>query len=165
MPNLESFIIMKKNRLCPPILMIMILLCSAGISSGEEPLPLSMGQQVYVPAYSHIYSGNREIRSNLTVTLSVRNTDPAHGIEIVSVDYYDTKGILIKKYLSAPVLLPPLGTVNYIVANDDKTGGSGANFLVKWHAGQKVNQPIIETVMIGSRSSFTTRGRPITPSN
>ena len=43
---------------------------------GEETFPLSRGQAVYVPAYSHIYIGDREHPFYLTVTLSIRNTDP-----------------------------------------------------------------------------------------
>jgi len=43
--------------------------------------------------------------------------------------------------------------------------GSGANFLVKWKSQTKVNPPLIEGVMIGTRSgqgiSFVSRGQVI----
>jgi hypothetical protein len=54
---------------------------------------------MYVPAYSHIYSGNKEVPFLLTVTLSIRNIDPVHPIEITLVDYYETQGKLLKKYI------------------------------------------------------------------
>ena len=47
---------------------------------------LSVGQTIYFPAYSHIYSGNRERPFLLTVTLSIRNIDPTHKITIILAD-------------------------------------------------------------------------------
>ncbi|MBT8364361.1 MAG: DUF3124 domain-containing protein, partial [Deltaproteobacteria bacterium] len=46
---------------------------------------------------------------------------------------------------------------------DDKAGGSGANFIVVWKSESQVNPPIIEGVMIGTHSgqgiSFVSRGQ------
>ena len=154
----------KKYMLVFPILFIVLLMCATGTAFTQGNENLSKGQQVYVPAYSHIYTGNRQIPSLLTVTLSIRNTDISHAIEIMSVDYYDTKGELIKKYLSSPVFLNSLESIRYVVDYDDKTGGSGANFIVEWRSKNIVNPPIMETIMIGTRSSFTSKGRVIIPS-
>lgn len=58
------------------------------------------GQTVYVPIYSHIYSGDREhIPFLLAATLSIRNTDPDQPITVTAIDYYDSDGKLLKKYL------------------------------------------------------------------
>jgi hypothetical protein len=134
--------------------------------SGE--LVLSKGQQIYVPAYSHIYSGDRERPFLLTVTLSIRNIDPNHQIKITQVDYYETQGKLIKKYIEKPTILGPLKSLRYVVPESDKSGGSGANFIVKWRSDNPVNPPIVETVMIGTQYqqgiSFTSRGQEILPS-
>jgi len=138
-----------------------VLLWTQGTAFAQEPLTLSKGQKIYIPAYSHIYTGNRQIPSLLTVTLSIRNTDTSHTIEIVSVDYYDTKGTRIKSYLPTPVSLKALQSVRYVVDYDDKTGGSGANFIVEWRSETPVNPPIMESIMIGSRSSFTSRGQAL----
>lgn len=143
------------------MLLIGVLLLAKGTAMAQDPLSLSKGQKIYIPAYSHIYTGNRQIPSLLTVTLSIRNTDTANAIEIVSVDYYDTKGTRIKSYLPAPVSLKALESVRYVVDYDDKTGGSGANFIVEWRSETPVNPPIMESIMIGSRSSFTSRGRAL----
>ncbi len=152
---------MKTKRYLAGYLMLFIgvTLWAKGTAFTQELSTLSKGQTIYVPAYSHIYTGNRQIPSFLTVTLSIRNTDMAHGIEIVSVDYHDTKGTRIKSYLPAPVFLNALESVRYVVDYDDKTGGSGANFIVEWRSETPVNPPIMETIMIGSRSSFTSRGQ------
>jgi hypothetical protein len=133
--------------------------------SAEEEILLSTGQTVYVPAYSHIYIGSNEQPFLLTVTLSVRNIDPAGPITVSAVEYYDTKGTLLKKYITAPVRLTPMESVRYVVPEKDASGGSGANFIVKWTAEKPVNAPIIESIMVGAKVqqgiSFTSRGRPI----
>jgi hypothetical protein len=132
--------------------------------AGEMSL-LSKGQTVYVPAYSHIYYGNRERPFLLTITISIRNIDPNYGIKVMVVDYYETRGKLNKSYLDEPIVLNPLESVRYIVPEKDKAGGSGANFIVKWKSENRVNPPIIETIMIGAQStqgiSFTSRGQAI----
>jgi hypothetical protein len=140
------------------------ILCVIAITAdAQEPAILSKGQTVYVPVYSHIYTGNRERPFNLAVTLSIRNTDPATKITIEAVDYYDSAGKLIKRYLENPTPLNQMASIRYVVKEQDKSGGSGANFIVKWKAVQKVNAPIIEAVMIGAQSqqgiSFTSRGQ------
>ena len=136
--------------------------------AAENKIKLSKGQLVYVPAYSHIYSGNREKPFLLTVTLSIRNIDPIHQIRITVVDYYETQGKLLKKYIDTPKTLNSLESLRYVIPERDKSGGSWANFIVKWHSDIPVNQPIIESVMIGAQSgqgiSFTSRGREILPS-
>lgn len=126
---------------------------------------LSKGQTVYVPAYSHIYSGNREVPFSLTVTLSIRNIDLNHPITITAVNYYETQGKFLRKYLDKPIDLGPLESTRYIVPEKDKAGGSGANFLVEWKSERAVNPPIIESVMIGTQVqqgvSFISRGQAI----
>ena len=135
----------------------------------EEKIGLSDGQTIYVPAYSHIYSGDRERPFLLTVTLSIRNIDPKHHLRITTVDYYETQGKLLKRYVDKPVTLNPLESIRYIIPERDRAGGSGANFMVAWKAEKYVNPPIVETIMIGTQSqqgiSFTSRGRVIIPSN
>ena len=151
------------------LFLLFICLLSPGVSqSSQNEIKLSKGQLVYVPAYSHIYSGNKEQPFLLTVTLSIRNIDPDHKIKITLVDYYETQGQLLKKHIDAPVILDKLGSLRYVIPEKDVSGGSGANFLVKWESDYFVNPPIIESIMIGTQSqqgiSFTSRGREILPS-
>jgi hypothetical protein len=126
---------------------------------------LSAGQTVYVPIYSHIYSGLKGRPFNLAATLSIRNTDPKHPISLVSVKFYDSEGKLVKAYLDKPTELKAMASTRYILTEADTAGGSGANFLVKWTSKIKVNSPLIEGVMIGTRSgqgiSFVSRGQVI----
>jgi hypothetical protein len=125
----------------------------------------SKGQTVYIPVYSHIYSGNREKPFYLAATLSIRNTDPARSIFISLADYYDSDGKLIQQYLKKPIELKPMASTRFVVKESDRAGGSGANFIVKWNAPQMVNRPIMEAVMISTQMSqgisFVTRGQVI----
>lgn len=135
------------------------------LNASDDKIGLSKGQRVYVPAYSHIYSGNKEKPFLLTVTLSIRNIDPTHLIKITLVDYYETQGKLLKKSIDRPVALNPLESLRYVIPEKDKSGGSGANFVVEWHSDKPINRPIIESIMIGAQSSqgisFTSRGQEI----
>lgn len=121
------------------------------------------GQTVYVPVYSHIYSGNREQPFYLAATLSIRNTDTRHAITLTAVDYYDSEGKFLKHYLDRALSLKAMGTKRYVIPESDKSGGSGAKFIVKWQSDQPVAEPLIESVMISTKTqqgiSFTSRGR------
>jgi hypothetical protein len=132
---------------------------------GETEVTLSKGQTVYVPIYSHIYSGDRERPFYLAATLSIRNADPNYPITILAVDYYDSSGKLLKRHLEAPIQLKEMASTRYVVKESDKIGGSGASFIVKWKSDNSVNPPIIESIMIGTQSqqgiSFTSRGQVI----
>lgn len=134
-------------------------------ASAHEANVLSTGQSIYVPAYSHIYSGNREQPFLLTVTLSIRNVDPRRYLTVTAVDYYETQGRLLKHCLEKTLTLKPLESFRYIIPEKDTSGGSGASFIVEWQAEQKSNPPIVETIMIGTQSqqgvSFTSRGQAI----
>lgn len=137
----------------------------AQTSQASPKIPLWKGQCVYVPIYSHIYSGDREHPFLLTATLSVRNTDLHNPIEIISADYYDSSGKLLKKYITGSQHLKAMETIRYVVKESDKGGGSGAKFIVTWQSKEEVNEPIIEAIMIGTKSqqgiSFISRGKVI----
>ncbi|WP_299977832.1 DUF3124 domain-containing protein [Desulfobacula sp.] len=161
---------MKKSYPCFYLLFLLSICIFAPLSlHAEKIVELSNGQPIYAPAYSHIYSGDRERPFLLTVTLSIRNIDPKHTIRITTVDYYETQGNLLKNFLDKPVTLRPLESIRYVIPQKDKTGGSGANFIVKWKSDKSVNPPIVESLMIGTQSqqgvSFSSRGQVIIPSD
>jgi hypothetical protein len=117
------------------------------------------GQKIFVPAYSHIYHQEREI-FDITTTVSIHNTDGDSPIVIMEVKYYNTPGQLVRNYIDSPLLLPPMATLDYVVPEKDRVGGSGANFIVTWQADNPVSKPLVETVMIDGRYgiSFSSRG-------
>ncbi|MFZ5573430.1 MAG: DUF3124 domain-containing protein [Thermodesulfobacteriota bacterium] len=143
---------------------IVAFLCSSAGPVWAQTPPVR-GQTVYAAVYSHIYSGDRERPIYLAATLSIRNTDLHQPIRIIGVDYHDSEGRLLTKYLAAPIALPPLSSTRYVIKESDKSGGSGACFIVRWNADRKVVPPLVESVMIGTRGqqgiSFTSRGQVI----
>jgi len=123
---------------------------------------LSNGQTVYVPVYSNIFTAPKEVPVHLANLLAIRNTDIHNSIQVTAADYYDTKGILVKKYYSKTVTLAPLETTQIYLSERDEEGGFGANFIVRWQAAKEVNAPIIECLMIGNQGrAFVSPGQVI----
>lgn len=153
----------KASRVLPAILLVTILSPATALT-GSGPVQ-SVGQTVYVPIYSNIYAGPRNQPVFLTATLSVRNTEPAQPIVVESVKYYGSAGQLLRDYLKNPLTLGPLGSTHVVVDEKDESGGPGAKFIVTWKAGRVVNAPIIQGIMVTTRSgqgiSFVTEGRVI----
>ena len=143
------------------VLLICLFPLLVHADSGKE---LSSGESVYVPVYSNVYAGPKANPVQLAAILSIHNTDPKHAITILKVDYYDSNGKFVESYVEKPLTLKSFTHIYFYLKEYDKRGGPGANFLVKWRAEKKVNQPIIQALMLGSRSgiSFTTSGQIIT---
>lgn len=126
---------------------------------------LPVHQAAYVPVYSHIYyDGGRPYL--LETTLSVRNVDPKRPVYVSAVEYYDTNGKLSKKQVDRLIKLDPLQTIEFLVERHDVAGGSGANFIVEWHAGSgETHAPLIEAVMVGRSGtnaiSFVRKSEPL----
>lgn len=157
---------MRPDRLFSLVLAL-LLLAGPVRPAAAEVLGRWLGQTVYVPVYSHIFADDRyrDRPFLLTATLSVRNTDPERPFTLKSVDYYDSEGGLLQRYLEAPVTLAPLASTHYIVPESEAKGGAGAKFLIEWQAPAAVSEPIIEAVMIGTKLqqgiSFISTGRAI----
>ena len=159
---------MKGKKKMQSMVFMLILVISAifpGSGSADSTIALSKGQSVYVPIYSHIYYGDRETPFELTATLSIRNTDMKKEITLISVDYFNSDGRFLRKFVGPPIKLKNLASIRYIIKSTDNTGGSGANFIVRWESVEPVNHPLIESIMIGTRSqqgiSFISRGQII----
>ncbi|MBF0135081.1 MAG: DUF3124 domain-containing protein [Magnetococcus sp. DMHC-1] len=148
-----------------------VLLISFPVAASENITPpLLKNQAVYAPVYSHVLHGNlgrdgKPEEMLLSSMLSVRNTDPSYGMTIIKVDYYDTHGQIIRRYITKPVTIPAMGSTDFFVENRDRSGGTGANFVVEWEAAQPINQPIVESVQVyfwGTQAqAFVSRGQPI----
>ena len=157
---------MRPDRLFSLVLAL-LLLAGPVRPAAAEALGRWLGQTVYVPVYSHIFADDRyrDRPFLLTATLSVRNTDPERPFTLRRVDYYDSEGGLLQRYLEAPVTLAPLASTHYIVPESEAKGGAGAKFLIEWQAPAAVSEPIIEAVMIGTKLqqgiSFISTGRAI----
>ncbi|WP_339724018.1 DUF3124 domain-containing protein [Maribacter stanieri] len=121
----------------------------------------SLVRQVYVPIYSDIYNQTRDSRTLLTATLSIRNTSLKDSLFVSKIDYYNTEGDLVRSYIDSPIYLTPMESIDYVIEQQDTSGGSGANFMIDWYSKKQLN-PLFQAVMVGGLGaqafSFTTEG-------
>lgn len=126
---------------------------------------LAVEQTVYVPIYSSLHVSDHAEPVDLGATLSIRNISGRAAVVLTAVDYYDSDGVLLRSFLAQPAELGPLMTAEFFVARVDRSGGSGANFLVHW--GQREPGPdlLVEAVMHGRDGaagiSFVSAGRVV----
>lgn len=112
---------------------------------------MAKGQTLYLPIYSHMAYGNlgksgKASQVLLSALVSIRNTDGKRPIRILSAKYFDTNGKLLSERVPAATTIPPYGTLELFVELNDASGGSGANFIVKWDAEHSVNPPLVESL-------------------
>ncbi len=150
------------------LLLIFLLVALSATSQTVSDIDIrqparSYGQLIHVSAYSYVYSYEKGRQFNLAVTLSVRNADLEREILVESVEYRDITGALIKEYLAKPQKVAPGACIQFLINESDPAGGSGPSFRVRWRSQQAVFQPVVETVMIGTKSqqgiSFMCPGR------
>ncbi len=130
-------------------------------SEGQDELELLQVEQpinnskmeyndiVYVPIYSDIYVNQFKQKQLLAATLSIRNSSSTDSLFISEITYYNTKGIKVRDFISKPIGLAPMASINYVIEKDDDTGGHGANFIVHLSSRNPALKPIIQAVMIG----------------
>lgn len=128
----------------------LLCLCAGGLSA-QEVRALSRGQALYLPIYSHMLYGNigrsgTASKVLLSALVSIRNTDGKRPLRLLSARYYETQGKFLREYVPTPVVLPPFGTHELFVELHDDSGGSGANFLIRWEAEAAVNPPLVEAL-------------------
>lgn len=119
----------------------------------------------YVPVYSDIYNQTKNIRFLLTATLSIRNTSHTDTLIIRDIEYFNTKGEFVRHYIDHPIYLVPMATVEYVIEQKDRTGGSGANFIVVLTSKDHRVKPIVQSVMVSVSGqqglAFTCEGQSI----
>lgn len=119
----------------------------------------------YLSVYSQIYSQTEHMTHDLTATVSMRNTSRTDSIFITKTEYFDTKGKLIRVYFEDPIFIAPMETVEIVIDEIDRTGGTGANFMFDWKIKPEACEPLFEGVMLSTLGhqglSFTTHGKRV----
>lgn len=152
-------------------LLFLALFCLPALAAAQAIPPLSAGQSLYLPIYSHLYHGDINPRTGkpsetlVSTHISIRNTDPGAAMTVVSARYYNTEGKLLREFLQKPQTIPPLGTYELYVPRSDSSGGSGANFIIDWRTDKPLNPPLVEALHADIREArtliFVTTARPI----
>ncbi len=152
------------------VMLFSVLLMASATTFGQDSRPLSRGQELYLPIYSNMLYGNLSragapSRILLSAMVAIRNTDPNHPMRVTSARYFDSKGKFLREYLAAPVEVPPMGTKDLFVELHDDSGGSGANFMIRWEAAGPVNPPLVEALHANMDSGkavvFSTQALPV----
>ena len=139
-------------------------------ANAQEVRSQSTGQSIYLPIYSHMLYGNvgrsgKVSQVLLSALVSIRNTDGRRPLRILSARYYDTHGKLLAERTPTPVVIPPYGTHELFVELNDASGGSGANFIIRWDSDAPINPPLVEALhanMDGGKAViFMTQSVPI----
>jgi hypothetical protein len=122
------------------------------------------GQVLYLPVYSNIPYMERERKYSLSAFLAIHNTDLTNRMTITKVMFFDNDGNPVANYLERDSVIQPLGSTNFFIPESDRSG-TGANFIVEWVSDTLINEPLIESVMLGLSSgqgvSFSSVGRII----
>ena len=117
----------------------------------------------YLSVYSQIYSQTDQTTHDLTATVSMHNTNKTDTIYINKAEYFDTDGKSIRTYFDKTIFVAPMATVQIIIDEHDREGGTGANFIFEWMIEPGSNDPLFEAVMISTSGqqglSFTTQGK------
>ncbi len=130
--------------------------------SAADSLKMS---STYLSVYSHIYSLTEEKITDLTATISMRNTSITDTLYIFKAEYFNTSGTSVRNYITKPIFIVPMETAEIVIEQKDNAGGSGANFIFDWKIKSTAPEPLFEAVMIstagGQGLSFTTQGKRI----
>lgn len=149
--------------------LVLFVLCS-GVASAQTGAGRSTGQTLYLPIYSHIWHGETDKKGQpmkvlVSVSVSIRNTDPLKSIRVTSAQYFDTDGKKLREYIASPKTIGPMGTYELFVPRSDDTGGSGANFVISWKADAPASPPVVEgfhaNLAVGRSIAFTTSARSL----
>lgn len=134
----------------------------SGRDASDKPTTGMEKGESYLSVYSQIYSQNANRVTDLTVTVSIRNTNADQTIYLNEAQYFNTKGELIKSYFKNPIFVAPLETLEIVISQDDVEGGTGGNFYFKWEVPTTADEPLFESVMISTSGqqgiSFITKG-------
>ncbi len=121
--------------------------------------------KTYLSVYSEIYSGTEHRSLSLTATVSLRNINVNDTVFIDKATYYNTHGESIRTYFNNTIYIAPMETVEIVIDESDKEGGTGANFLFNWSIKPNSTEPFFESVMLSTSGqqgiSFTTQGKHI----
>lgn len=152
-------------------LIFAVLFCLSFTAVAQAPAR-SSGQTLYLSIYSHVWHGDLDSKGQpakalVSISVSIRNTDPARSISVQSAQYFDTDGKRLREYVTTSRTIPKMGTIELFIPRSDDTGGSGANFVIVWKSETPASPPIVEgfhaNLPAGRSIAFTTTARPIPP--
>ncbi|MFA4904425.1 MAG: DUF3124 domain-containing protein [Desulfobaccales bacterium] len=152
------------KNLAKALLLIMVMIMGLSLVTGMAAgqVKLVKGQTLYLPIATSYVSDDYSF--NVNATIFIHNTDPDHSINIIKMDFYNTSGKLVEKYLQQPLKLAPAAATRIHVKNPlSGEEGTAAHFVIQWQAEAKAVEPIIGGLLFSSSGtrgySFSTHPR------
>jgi hypothetical protein len=139
-----------RMRIVPAILIALATLLPGACLAQRV---LSTGQHLYLPIYAVIQYGDRD-RSGaarelpVSSLVSIHNTDLDRPIRLLAARYFATDGKFLRNFVTAPRVLKPMETVEFLVERSDVVGGSGANFVIQWDAAVPASPPLVQALHV-----------------
>jgi hypothetical protein len=125
-------------------------------------MDLAHRDTIYIPIYSKVPIEHNARKHGLTVTMSIRNTSLRDTIYIEDIDYYNSQGELVRKYLNDIMFLTPMQSTSYVIEESDIEREVEGSFIVNWGATGSKLKPVFQGVMISNHGpqgiSFITEG-------
>jgi len=136
-----------------PLLALLLLLLGLLPGTAMAQRALTNGQHLYLPIYAFIRYGDLDssgVARQLPVSalVSIHNTDLDKPLKVLVARYYSTEGKFLRNFLSAPRILRPMETLEFLVERRDEVGGSGANFVIQWEAAVPVSPPLVQALHV-----------------
>ena len=143
---------------------IMTLGFSLVASGAAAEVKLVKGQTLYIPSQTSFMAGTYSF--NIRPTVFIHNTDPTNAISITGIDFYNSGGKLVEKYVTQPLKLNALAATRVNVKQPlEGEDGMASHFVIQWQSEHKVVEPLINgwfTGVSGTRGfSFTSYPRII----
>lgn len=124
-------------------------------------------ETLYVPIYANVYHAENAQLFPLTTTLSLRNMSMVDSVFVYAIDYYSTKGEVIRRYIKDKQMLAlgPLESYDLVTDKKVTVKGTGDNYIVKWGRLKGDATLLVEAVMVSTSGqqglSFVTEGKII----
>ena len=146
---------------------LLLLLCYMASFTRLAAAELTTGGKIFIPVYRGFYQfyGSSRDSYALTSTAFLYNVDAKQNIKVISIDFYDSSGKLLKNLLDAPLLIKPHNNKEITIEPRREQEECGASLIVRWKSDQPANSPTVEVLMVGQvlnrGVSFLTRGREV----
>jgi hypothetical protein len=154
----------KGDKMLKYFLFLIIISLNIFLPYQLSAVELTTGSAIYVPIYRSFYQiyGSTRDAYSLTSTVCLHNTDPKQAIKVLSIDYYNSSGKLVKNFIDEPTMIKPWNSKEITIQPSTEPDDFGANLIIRWKSDQPANSPVVEVLMTGQvlnrGVSFTTRG-------
>ena len=113
-----------------------------------DEVKLVKGQTLYIPSQSSFMAGTYSF--SVRATVFIHNTDPTNAISITGIDFYNSGGKLVEKYITQPLKLNALAATRVNVKQPlEGEDGMAAHFVIQWQSEHKVVEPLIYSWFTG----------------